>query len=151
GKYAGGRPVLGYDVDTQRSRLVVNEDEAVRVRAIFGLYLEKESLLPVVQELDRRGWRNKTYTTRAGRQHEGEGFTRTNLYRLLTNVIYAGKVGYKDEVHQGEHAALVDEPTWRRVQTLLARNGRSGGAAVRNQFGAVLKGLLRCVSCDHAM
>jgi site-specific DNA recombinase len=151
GKYAGGRPVLGYDVDAQRSRLVVNDDEAARVRAIFQLYLEKESLLPVVRELERRGWRNKTYTTRAGRQHEGESFTRTNLYRLLTNVVYAGKVRYKDEVHPGEHPALVDESTWQRVQTLLARNGRSGGAAVRNQFRAVLKGLLRCAPCGHAM
>jgi site-specific DNA recombinase len=49
GEYAGGRPVLGYDVDLQRSRLVVNEDEAARVRAIFQLYLEHQSLLPVVE------------------------------------------------------------------------------------------------------
>jgi site-specific DNA recombinase len=37
------------------------------------------------------------------------------------------------------------------VQALLLRNGRTGGAPVRNQFGAVLKGLLRCVPCGCAM
>ena len=32
-------PLLGYDVDPRGSKLVVNEDEAARVRAIFELYL----------------------------------------------------------------------------------------------------------------
>jgi site-specific DNA recombinase len=37
GKWAGGHPILGYDIDPQGLRLVVNEDEAVRVRAILAL------------------------------------------------------------------------------------------------------------------
>jgi site-specific DNA recombinase len=53
GKWAGGHPILGYDVDPRGFRLVVNEAEAVRVRAIFDLYLEHECLLPVVQELEQ--------------------------------------------------------------------------------------------------
>src|SRR6202142_2100722 len=59
GKWAGGRPLLGFDVDPRGGRLLVNADEAERVRAIFALYLEHEALLPVVQELERRGWANK--------------------------------------------------------------------------------------------
>src|ERR1043166_5157403 len=55
GKWAGGRPVLGYDVDAKGGKLLLNEDEAVQVRAIFALYLELGGLLPVVEELDRRG------------------------------------------------------------------------------------------------
>src|SRR5437763_15726668 len=35
GKWTGGYPLLGYDVDPRGGRLPVNEDEAVRVRAIF--------------------------------------------------------------------------------------------------------------------
>src|SRR5262245_61915990 len=38
-----------------------------------------------------------------------------------------------------------------KVQDLLRRNGRTGGAPVRNKFGAFLKGLLRCVPCGCAM
>jgi site-specific DNA recombinase len=154
GKWVGGHPILGYDVDPQRFKLLVNEDEAARVRAIFTLYLEHESLLPVVQELGRRGWLTKRWTTRRGRERGGKPFTRTRLHHLLTNVAYVGKVRYKDEVHGGEHAAIVDAGIWERVQALLrrnGRNGRNGGVAVRNQFGALLKGLLRCVPCGCAM
>ncbi len=40
---------------------------------------------------------------------------------------------------------------WDRVQKLLKHNGKTGGVAVRNKFGALLKGLVRCVCCDCAM
>jgi site-specific DNA recombinase len=151
GKWSGGTPILGYDVDPQGYRLILNEDEAVQVRAIFQLYLQHEALLPVVQELERRGWVNKRWTTRAGQECGGKPITKTSLHRLLTNVLYAGKVRYKDEIHAGEQPAILDAGTFQRVQDLLQRNGRTGGAPVRNQFGAILKGLLRCVPCDCAM
>lgn len=146
-----GWPILGYDVDPQGFRLVVNPDEAPRVQAIFQLYLEHQSLLPVDEELACRGWTNKRWTTRPGHERGGYAFTRTSLYKLLTNVAYAGKVRYKDEVHPGEHAAMVDVGVWQRVQALLARNGCSGGAPVRNRFGALLKGLAHCKPCGCAM
>jgi site-specific DNA recombinase len=151
GKWTGGHPLLGYDVDPRGFRLVVNEAEAERVRAIFALYLEYQSLLPVVQELEKRGWVNKRWRTRKGHERGGQPFTRTSLYRLLTNVAYVGQVRYKDEVHPGEHPAIVDPVVWQRVQALLACNGRAGKAPVRNQVGALLKGLLRCVPCGCAM
>jgi site-specific DNA recombinase len=151
GKWAGGHPLLGYDVDPRGFRLVVNEDEAARVRAIFALYLEHQALLPVVQELAKRGWVNKRWQTRKGRERGGMPFTKTNLHRLLTNVAYVGQVRYKDEIHAGEHPAIVDPGVFQRVQEALRRNGRTGGAPVRNQFGALLKGLLRCVPCGSAM
>jgi site-specific DNA recombinase len=150
GKWTGGRPLLGYDVD-ERTRLVINDDEAARVQAIFALYLEHEGLLPAVQELARRGWANKRWTTRKGRELGGRPFTKTTLHQVLTNVLYAGKVRYKHELHDGEHEAIVDADTWQKVQTLLRRNGRNGGALLRNQFGALLKGILRCTPCGCAM
>jgi site-specific DNA recombinase len=71
GKWSGGHPILGYDVDTNK-KLLVNADEAVRVRAIFDLYLQRESLLAVVQELANRGWLNKRWTTRKGHERGGQ-------------------------------------------------------------------------------
>src|SRR5436305_12181862 len=40
GKWAGGHPILGYDIDPRGYRLVVNEAEAAMVKAIFELYRE---------------------------------------------------------------------------------------------------------------
>ena len=144
-------PLLGYDVDPRGSKLVVNEEEAARVRTIFELYVQHQSMIATIKELDQRGWFNKRWTTRKGTTRGGLPFTKANLYKLLTNVTYLGKLKYKDEVHDGEHAAIVSPDLWQRVQSLLQHNGRTGGTSVRNQFGAILKGILRCVPCDCAM
>jgi len=151
GKWSGGTPVLGYDLDPRGRRLHVNEEEAARVRAIFALYLQHESLLPVVQELARRGWVGKCWQTRHGRQRGGRPFTKTSLYRLLTNVLYVGKVRYKDEVHDGEQPALIDGETFGRVQALLRSHGPEVGPPSLHGFTALLKGLLRCAPCACAM
>jgi site-specific DNA recombinase len=77
GKFAGGKPVLGYDLLSSRAgpRLVVNEEEAERVRAIFGLYLQQEALIPTVTELAKRGWETKVWKTKRGRHIGGKPFT----------------------------------------------------------------------------
>jgi site-specific DNA recombinase len=153
GKWTGGTPILGYDVDRSNGspRLVVNAAEASRVRQIFDLYLELGALLPVVAELDRRGWRNKSWTTRDGRKRGGLPFDKCRVYNLLTNVLYAGKVTHKDEVYAGEHEVIVSDDVFDRVQQQLMRHGRNGAAEGRNRHGALLRGMLRCKACGRAM
>src|SRR5262249_43985272 len=125
GKWAGGLPILGYDVDAHTRKLVINEAEAARVRAIFDLYLQYRSLLPVVEDLAWRGWCTKQSVTRQGRVRGGRPFTKSSLYQVLTNVTYSGQVRYKDEIHPGEQPALVEHGTWQDVQALLAHNGQA--------------------------
>ena len=151
GKWSGGRPILGFDVDPRGGRLMVNEDEAARVQGIFEMYLEHESLMATVRELDSRGWTNKRWTTKKGHVAGGSPFNTHGLHSLLTNVLYTGRITYKDEIHDGEQPAIVDGEIFRQVQKLLKRNGATGGREVRNRFGAFLKDLLRCVPCGCAM
>src|SRR5262249_13925627 len=140
GKWAGGHPLLGYDVDPRGFTLVVNEEEASRIRQIFSLYLEHAGLIPVVQELERRGWKNKSWVTRRGHIRGGQTFTKTSLHHLLTNVVYLGKVKYKKEAHDGEHAAIVPEALWQKVQDCLHRHGKGSGS--RQAVDALMPGLL---------
>jgi len=150
GKWSGGRPILGYDVAPGGGRLVVNEEEAARVRATYEVYLDRQSLIETIKELDARGWTNKRITKK-GRESGGAPFNKHSLYSLLTNVLYIGRLTYKDEVHDGEHPAIVDEDMFRRAGQILKRNGATGGRHVRNRFGAILKGLINCVPCNCAM
>lgn len=142
-------PLLGYTV--KETKLVIDEVEAQRVRQIFKMYLDFQALLPTVTELNRRGWTTKRWTTKKGMQRGGKPFTKNSLYSLLTNVTYIGKIKYKDEVHSGEQDAIVSDELFGRAQALLQRNGHTGGRAVRNKHGALLRGLLRCGPCGCAM
>ena len=151
GKWGGGLPVLGYDVDVSSKKLVINEEEAVRIRAIFALYLQHRSLLPVLAELARRGWRTKQTQTGEGRVRGGRPFTRSSLYRLLTNVTYIGQVCYRNEIHPGEQPAIIDPKTWQEVQALLVHNGPGRTGTERTPSEALLQGLLFCRPCGCAM
>jgi site-specific DNA recombinase len=151
GKFVGGNLVLGYDVAPLGGSLVINEAEAQQVRAIFQLYLDYGALIPVVEELNRRGWTLKAWTTREGRQVGGTCFTKSKLYNLLTNYAYAGKVHYEGKVFEGEHERIIDDALFDRVQELLRHNGRESGRTLHSKYSALLKGLVRCGSCGASM
>lgn len=151
GKWVGGQPVLGYDVDPKGGKLIVNEDEAAQVLAIYKLYLKHKAMIPVVQELGRRGWHAKRWITKKGKDRGGKPFIKNSLFRLLTNVIYTGNVAYKGTIYNGEHHGIVDADLWQQVQDILRRNGRTGGKEVRNKYGALLKGFLYCTPCGKGM
>ncbi|MGE0481271.1 MAG: recombinase family protein [Phycisphaerae bacterium] len=153
GRWTGGTPVLGYDVDRTgpSPRLVINAIEAARVREIFALYLELGALLPVVAELERRGWRSKAWTTRDGRSRGNQAFDKGRLHALLANPLFIGRIRHKDALHAGQHEAIVDAAVFDRVQRQLRQNAVAPTAAHRNRHGALLRGLLRCGACGAAM
>lgn len=86
GKWTGGHPLLGFDIDPRGSKLVVNELEAIQIRKIFELYLEHRSLIAALREVDERGWKTKVWTTKAGRRKGGRPFNKAVLHHHLTNV-----------------------------------------------------------------
>jgi site-specific DNA recombinase len=153
GKWAGGHPILGYDLvrGPGGTKLAVNEEEAQRVRAIFSIYAERRSLQQTIAALDRLGWTTKAWETKAGRPRDGQPFSKSSLHKLLTNVAYRGQVVYRDQTFEGEHPAIVDEDLFLRVQAALRQNGVSSGGATRNRSGALLKGLVRCRACGGGM
>ncbi len=151
GKYLGGRPILGYDLDRVRKKLVVNEGEAERVRQIFELYLENEGLIGTIVGMEKRGWRTKLWTTNSGKMLGGGPFNKNTLHDLLTNRLYLGKVVYRDEIHEGEHDAVVDVKLFDAVQKKLRGGRLHFGSVVRGRSPGVLAGLIRCVACDSAM
>jgi len=59
GKWTGGHVPLGYDLVD--GCLVINEEEAARVRQIFEWYLEGHSLHGIVAQCEGLGWRNKEW------------------------------------------------------------------------------------------
>jgi site-specific DNA recombinase len=153
GKWAGGRPVLGYDLVSRPGggKLVVNDGEAVIVREIFSTYLSVGSLIPLVRACRDRGWTTKAWATKAGKPQGGRPLDKGRLYSMLTNPVYTGKVRHHDDVFDGEHEAIIDDATFAAVGEMLRSNGRDGGSQVRNKHGALLKGLVRCKACECGM
>ena len=151
GKWVGGCPVLGYDLDPGGGQLVVNEEEAKRVRAIFALFEKHGSAIPTLAEIDRRGWRLKSWTPKSGQFRQGGPFALNSLRRLLTNILYTGAIRHKGQAYPGEHAAILRPGTWKRVQKLIMHPAAFARGKSRNKHLALLGGLLHCECCHARM
>ena len=132
GKWVGGIPALGYDVAPGGGKLVINEEEARQVRAIFALYLKHGALLPVLGQIQERQWTKKGWTKKEGRCSLGRPFASQDVLALLTNVTYMGKVRYQGQMYAGEQAAIVDEGVFQQTQVALRKaEGLQMGKAQR--------------------
>ena len=149
GLWVGGRPILGYDVVDKR--LVVNASEAERVRAIFATYLERGALLAVVEELRRRGWKNKTWVNRKGATVEGLPFNKSTLRYSLTNPLYIGQVSLREEQFSGAHEAIIEESVWNAVQARMKAPSVRRAGETRNRWNVLLQGIVRCGMCAGRM
>lgn len=149
GKWIGGTPPLGYDLALEGRRLLINDAEAAQVRDIFLLYSMHQGLIPVVEELNRRGWRTKHWTSRTGRCHPGQPFSKQGLLAILKNVTYIGQVSYKGTIYPGEQPPVVDERLWQQVNRRL--ESQRWPEPQRAGKPALLKGLLRCERCKAVM
>jgi site-specific DNA recombinase len=149
GMWAGGPVPLGYDLVNKK--LVVNADEAEQVRAIFRLYLDKGSLLATVDELNRRGWRTKSWVGKRGQRVESYVYSIESLRQMLHRVVYIGMVRSGDTTHPGVHEAIIDQELWDAVQAQKRRIRPFNGAKSKNKYGALIRGLLICGLCGSSM
>ena len=120
GKWTGGTVPLGYDAKDKK--LVINKSEAETVRTIFKLYLQLGSFSKLVAELDRRKIFTKRRNTKVAKYRGCIPFTYGPLAYLLKNRIYVGETHHGGKWFKGEHAAILDRPTFGRVQELLKSN-----------------------------
>ena len=139
GMWMGGSIPLGYEVKNRK--LVINAEEAERVRMIFERYLALGCVSRLRKDLEKRGIRSKQRILTSGRVLGGFSFGRGALYHLLQNRIYLGEVVHKGASYPGEHKRIVDEELWRAVQLKLEAN-RTARCRSRLETGSLLGGLI---------
>ena len=130
GMWMGGPVPYGYRVENRK--LVVQEDEAAAVRAVFDRFVTRRSATVVARELREEG-----VSSRKGKQ-----FDKGMLYKMLGNQLYIGKAVHRGEAYDGEHEAIVDRAVWDTVQAILQESPRERASKTRTQMPALLKGLI---------
>ena len=120
GLWMGGVPPVGYQAKGRT--LEPLEPHASRIRQIYALYLELNCVRRLSEALQQKNWLTPERQHRRAGFGGNKPFSRGHLYRILSNPIYAGRVAHRDEVHPGQHPAIVDEELWQRVQQRLADN-----------------------------
>ena len=126
-------------------KLIVNEDEAPRVRRIFEIFAETGSGIETVRRLQGEGATSKT----------GRPLDKGDVYKLLNNRTYVGEAAHKGQVYPGEHQAIVPRELWDQAHAVLQISPRVRANQNRAQTPALLKGLIfgvdgRALSPTHA-
>ena len=148
GKHTGGTPILGYTVVDKR--LVVVPEEAALVRRIFERYVVLRSPAKLADELNAAGYLTKSWPTVTGKTFGGRAWTKADIYKVLSNPKYQGKVEHKGTLYVGEHEALVSQDLWDQAHAILAAQLRAR-SATRHETPALLRGLIKCGACNCSM
>ena len=110
GMWMGGRVPIGYE--RKDKKLVVEKSGATKVKKIFEKYIELKSVPKL-----------KTYLACEDiRTNTGRNFDKGQLYHILQNKTYTGKIVHKNNVYNGEHSAIIEENMFNVVQDLLKTN-----------------------------
>ena len=155
--HTGGKPCLGYDVDPQTLKLVINEFEAEAVRIIFKRYLEGESYTSINKELNSKG-----YTTKRGLP-----FGKNSLYEILHNEKYTGVYTYNKSASknfegkfnrhkikpeseiirvEGGVPAIISKEDFDEVQKkLMSRKNKAGSYTAKQEY--LLSNKIICGEC----
>lgn len=140
GMWMGGQVPLGYDLHDRQ--LLINPEEADRVRLIFRLYLELKCVQRLTVALETRGLRSKVRLHLTGRTSGGHPFCRGALYAILKNRLYRGEIAHRGAVYPGQQAAIVSPERWDAVQVLLAANNQAKRTGVYAKDPSLLAGVL---------
>jgi DNA invertase Pin-like site-specific DNA recombinase len=144
GLWMGGTVPLGYEVKDRA--LIVNEAEAKKVRLIFKRYIELGAVRALAEALDKKSIRSHRRLTQAGRTIGGKPLTRGNLYLILQNPVYLGRVVHKGTSYPGLHRPIIEPKVWDRAQDVLAKNRVDHRKQTRARVPSLLTGLV----FDHA-
>ncbi len=148
GKWTGGPVPLGFI--TCDGKLVVDEHEALTVREIFSMYLERRSIVRIIRTLKERGWMTKLHESRDGHVRPRRPWTKDAILRVLRNPLYAGLTQSGGDLFPGEHQAIVSIDDYHRVQRLLGRP-RDGAGPCFVIPGYLLRGILHCRACARTL
>ncbi len=140
GMWMGGTPPIGYAGDGRS--LAIVEEHASAVRRIFALYLQLGRVSPVLEQLEAEGLKTPERTTAKKLAYGGCSFSRGQIYRLLSNETYIGRIEHAGKSHPGNHEPIIDPDMFEAVQVQLAANVKGQRRAQRSENESLLAGIL---------
>lgn len=159
--HTGGIAPLGYDIDPDTRKLVINEDEAQTVRIIFDMYSNGYGYSAIIDRLYELKLKTKL----------GKDFGKNSLYSILSNPKYQGMyvynrcsakntVGtrnthlYKDDEDiifvEGGCPQIVPTDVFVKVQNKLTEHKHTGGRENAKEC-YLLSGKVFCRECGRSM
>ena len=139
GKYkGGGNPSIGYDYDPVSGSLVVNEYEAMMIRELYDLVIDRTPMNTIAKIFNEKGYRTKY-----------GAWNDTTVRYACINKVYIGKIQHKGVWYEGLHEAIIPEDKFEKVQQIMAeRSKKNDKYRPGKRYCSPLGGLIWCGHCN---
>ena len=137
GMWMGGSPPIGYR--PHERTLVIVEEHAALIRDIFARYVRLGNVRLVAEQLQAENVRSPVRTCGTGRTAGGAVLSRGQIYQILNNPVYLGKIRHSAKIYDGLYPPIIDPGTWERTQMRLADN-LQGDQRIRAERPSLLAG-----------
>ena len=138
GQFTGGVQIYGYEVKDKKNYIHPVEGEIVK--EIFDKYSKGITAVLIAEDLKKRGIRTNA----------GKFITDKQIYKMIANTKYNGKVQHGDTVYTNIYPAIVDDDIWQRVQKIRNANKHAPGRK-KEIYDFILSGKLICGDCKTMM
>ena len=139
GMWMGGTPPLGYKPNGRT--LAIDEEQASLVRLVHARYSELGTVRRLADWLAAERILTPVRQTGTGKTFGGANFSRGQLYAILRNPVYVGKIVHGKLVYPGLQPQLLDQSEWDTVQAQLTAHVQ-GTQRTRSARQALLAGKL---------
>lgn len=134
GKWHGGKWVpIGYDYEG--GLLKVNEYEAMQIREIAKLFVERTPVRTIATMMTEKGYLHKY----------GEWEAKT-IRRVLSNPINLGLIKHRDRLYPGLHDAILEQQTFDEIKVIMDERKEKYNATYR-PYKSLLGGMIYCKHC----
>lgn len=154
-KHNGGIPPLGYDIDKNTNKYIINNNESLAVNKIFNLYLSGYGYGAIAEHLNNDGFKTKI----------GRSFSKNSIRDILLNEKYTGVYVFnkrapgkknhcykdKDQIIKidGGMPQIIPIETFSKVQEKMNSNIRGPRVASSNKI-YLLTGKIFCGKCNSS-
>lgn len=141
GEWLGGPSPYGYTLDPESKSLIVHEDEAVVVHAMFSKHIDERLRATAISN-----WLNET----GRRTRQGRLWSNQRVLRILSNPVYIGKIRHGEAIHEGKHPAIISDDLFERAQHRSDPPVYETAIDAPEESDYLLSGLVRCQGCGGA-
>lgn len=129
---------IGYIDNGKGKNKTINQSQAELIKQLFKLYVKGGwNVRTLSDEMEKRGLRNK----------KGNRVCKNSITKILKNPFYIGLMKAKEKTYKGNHKAIIDTRTFKKVQMILKRRVRSTKFVHNHLFRMQVE----CENCNYIM
>jgi site-specific DNA recombinase len=133
---------LGYLNEKVEKTIIKDPDRFPLIRKMWDLMLTGNYTPPKILEIATNDWGFRTRTFKK-KGYGGNPISRSGIYKVFTNIFYAGIIDYFGTQYPGKHEPMITLGEYDRVQVLLGREGKP--RPKHHEFA--FTGSIRCAEC----